>query len=195
VADELRSARLQSGLSQSAVANAAGISRAELSRIERAAAPWITIECLARVAVVVGLAPSLKLYPDGSPLRDRGHVALLQLLRLEVPEAVRMPREVPLRIPGDRRAWDAVLVGPDWEVPVEAETRIHDSQALERRVALKQRDDGRPVVVLLVADTRANRRALAVATGLRESFPLGSREILAALRVGRPPSASGILLL
>ena len=42
----------------------------------------------------------------------------------------------------DLRGWDAVVVAEGWADPVEAETRPTDLQALQRRVALKQRDSG-----------------------------------------------------
>jgi hypothetical protein len=95
---------------------------------------------------------------------------------------------VPIPIHGDRRAWDAIAV--------EAETRLRDIQALERRIALKQRDGGVDVVILLVNDTAANRRVLAAhREALRARFPLDGRAILAALRAGRAPQDSGIVVL
>jgi len=51
-------------------------------------------------------------------------------------------------------------------------------------------------VVLLLADTRRNREALAVAReALRGAFPRDSRAMLAALAAGRDPGASGIIIL
>ncbi len=74
--------------------------------------------------------------------------------------------------------------------------RIHDAQAMERRIALKRRDDGNPDVLLLVARSRANREALVVVgPRLRATFPLDSRTILSALRAGRSPGGSGIVVL
>lgn len=43
---------------------------------------------------------------------------------------------------------------------MEMEMRIRDGQELERRIALKRRDDPVDNFVLLVADTHANRRVL-----------------------------------
>jgi len=79
---------------------------------------------------------------------------------------------------------------------VEAETRLVDAQAVARKVALKQRDAGIESVILLVADTRNNRHALsACREGLRTVLPLDSREVLIALREGRDPPGSGVVLL
>jgi len=73
---------------------------------------------------------------------------------------------------------------------------LSDLQALDRRIALKRRDGGLVTVVLLVADTRGNRRHLAEHREvLRPSFPLDARAVLSAVRLGLPPSASGIVVL
>jgi hypothetical protein len=96
---------------------------------------------------------------------------------------------------GDPRAWDAAISGVGWIVPVEGETRLGDSQALARRIELKRRDGGFDHVILLVADTRHNRRALRGATSLLADFPVGGSVILAALGEGRAPDGSGIVLL
>src|SRR3990170_5607742 len=80
------------------------------------------------------------------------------------------------RSPGDRRAWDAVVRGRGWCAGVEAETRLRDAQATARRIGLKARDGDVDHVVLLLADTRRNREALAVAReALRGAFPRDSR--------------------
>ena len=103
--------------------------------------------------------------------------------------------EMPLPIPGDLRAWDA-LIRLDDHVAVEAETRLGDVQALDRRVQLKLRDGGVDIVILLVSDTAHNREILDVhRNALRSTFPLDGRQLLPVLRVGRAPSASGILVL
>ncbi|HEY7591296.1 MAG TPA: hypothetical protein VH723_09900 [Candidatus Limnocylindrales bacterium] len=75
---------------------------------------------------------------------------------------------------------------------MEAETAITDGQALERKLALKIRDGGFDHLILLVADTRRNRAAI---PALRVPFPLRTRQVLAALREGRDPGASGIVML
>jgi hypothetical protein len=90
--------------------------------------------------VVVGLVPSLRFFADGTPLRDAAHVKLLERLHGTLASSLRWRTEVPLNVTADRRAWDAEIAGSGWRIVVEAETRLHDAQALERRVALKRRD-------------------------------------------------------
>jgi hypothetical protein len=83
------------------------------------------------------------------------------------------------------------------QIGVEAETRYRDSQATWRRVQRKRDADATAAfVILLLADTDANRRAMRlVRESLREELPLDSKEILVALRQGRSPGAGGIVLL
>ena len=68
-------------------------------------------------------------------------------------------------------------------VGVEAETAPTDVQALERRLALKERDGGAEHVVLLLLDTRRNRPRF-VSPAM--SFGVGSRGCPAALHGPRP---------
>jgi hypothetical protein len=82
-------------------------------------------------------------------------------------------------------------------VAVEAETRVRDVQALQRRTSLKLRDDpGITGVVLLLNDTRSNRDTVrAQGRVLIEQFPLSQRTLLATLKEGRAPETSGLVLL
>ncbi len=97
--------------------------------------------------------------------------------------------------PGDQRAWDAVL-GDSASVAVDAETRLRDMQALQRRLELKWRDSGVERAVLLVAATHHNRVILReFRSSLASTFPLDSRETLAALRAGRTPEQNGIVIM
>ena len=107
-----------------------------------------------------------------------------------------MVTEVPLGRRGDPRAWDAQCRPARRIVAIEAEMRLSDLQALDRRVALKRRDGDLDLVILLVADTVGNRRAIvAHRDSLRASFPLDTRAVLAALRAGQAPTSSGIVIL
>ena len=196
IGEELREARLSAGLSQRQVGASAGISHTEVGRIERATASRVPFVTLSMLGSVLGLDVSIRAYPDGEPIRDAAQIALLARLRALLPPTLTWRTEVPLEIPDDRRAWDAVIGGPGWRVPVDAESRLRDVQACTRRVALKQRDDHREVVILLVADTRHNRGILRLAgPDLRGAFPLPGRRVLSALTNGLRPSASGIILL
>jgi len=101
-----------------------------------------------------------------------------------------------MSIQGDLRAWDAVIDGAEGPIAVEAETRLSDLQALDRKIALKRRDSRIDIAILLVNDTAANRRILKThRETLRAGFPLDGREILAALRAGNRPTASGVVVL
>ena len=151
---------------------------------------------LALIASVVGLDLPLRTYPAGEPIRDAAQLALLARLRALLPPELRWRTEVPLAIEGDRRAWDAVIEGRGWRLPVDAESRLRDVQAFSRRLALKQRDDRSACVVLLVADTRHNRHVLRLAgPDLAAAFPTPGRAALAALSIGERPPGSAIVLL
>jgi transcriptional regulator with XRE-family HTH domain len=194
--EELRDARVAAGLSQERLASVISISPSEVGRIERGEAPWASIDVLARHGSAVGLDVRIRAYPGGSPLRDGAHVALLGAFRSLLHRRLIFRTEVPLPGSGDLRAWDGVVVGAGDPIGVEAEMRIRDWQRLERRLALKQRDAAVTRIVLLVADTRTNRVALAaVGAGLAASFPVPAQAMLAALREGRDPGGSSIVVL
>jgi len=193
---DIRNGRLLAGVSQASAARAVGISRSQFGRIERAEIRGVTVEQLARACSAVGSRLTARAYPDGEPVRDAAHLALIGRMHAVVPTSSRWRNEVPMSINGDLRAWDAVMECPEGQVAVEAETRLHDLQALQRRIALKQRDSRFEIVILLVNDTAANRRVLgAHREDLRPMFPLDGREVLAALRAGRRPTASGLVVL
>jgi transcriptional regulator with XRE-family HTH domain len=138
LAGELRRAREQHGLSQAAVGRAVGLSPSQVSRIERAQTRFLSVRQVARLLTVVGLELSARACPAGPPLRDAAHRALLERFRGRVAPTIAWRFEMPVGRPGDQRAWDAVmLIGPT-EVAVEAETRLRDVQALQRRIALKR---------------------------------------------------------
>jgi transcriptional regulator with XRE-family HTH domain len=193
--EELRHARVAAGLSQQQVAAAVGASHSQVSRIERGEVRGLSIVRAAEVAAVLGRDLSVRQFPAGPPLRDAGHIALLTRFDSFVAAPYRITREAPMPIPGDRRAWDRRLDGPA-SIGVEAETRPADLQALEREIALKVRDSGVDRAILLLARSRHNRELLrAQLPALRQSFPLGTREVLAALRAGRDPGANGLIVL
>ena len=122
------------------VARAAGVSASWISRIERGLAPDVSLLLLGVVLAVVGLDLSVRAFPDGVPLRDAGHRSLLSRFRALLPAGTPWRLEVPLPIPGDQRAWDALTGLWGLRVGIEAETGPTDLQALERRIMLKARD-------------------------------------------------------
>ena len=159
--------------------------------VEHASAPAVSITEMARLLAVVGLELSSRAYPAGPPIRDTAHLALLERLRRVVPLTCAGRYEVPMGMPGNRRAWDAVLTIAGGEVAVEAETRLRDLQSLLRRIAGKLRDShGLSVAILLLSNTRHNRRLL-VDHGdvIASAFPAPGTEILRVLGVWRAASA------
>ena len=172
------------------------MSRSQLGRIERGELPRVSLDQACRAAAALGLSLSVQAYPDGDPVRDAGHRRLESRLRIVVPPGAGWQAEVPMPIPGDRRAWDVVVTIAGRRAGCECEQRLGDLQALERRIALKLRDGAADVLILVVADTAANRRVLRQhREELRGLLPLDSREILGAFRAGRLPGANGILIL
>ena len=196
IVSEIRLGRRVAGLSLRDAAAAVGLHPSTFGRIERNELETLSLEELGLACAAVGLELSVRTYPKGDPARDAGHLRLLGRFRARLPAHLPWRTEVPLPIPGDLRALD----GQSWiareMLAVEAETKLHDIQALERRSLLKQRDSGARCLVLLVADTDSNRRLLAAhRDAIRGSFPLDTREVLAALARGEMPAANGIVVL
>lgn len=193
---DLRAARELSGLSLRQVREATGVSESALRRLELGRLQDITVARLAVAADAVGLNLALKLYPGSDPLRDAPHNALLERLHLRIHPSLGWQREVPLPADRDLRSWDVVIAHPPEWRPVEAETRLGDFQALDRRINLKMRDGGAEHVILLVADTRTNRAALGAAPeAWTAAFPTRTRAALAALGVGKLPEGSALIVL
>jgi transcriptional regulator with XRE-family HTH domain len=194
--DEARRHRIEHGLSQARVARAVGVSRAQVGRIERGETPNVSVRALARLLAAVGMDLSVRAYPGGEPIRDAAHVALLRRLRQMAGAAWAWTTEVAIGPAGDRRAWDATISHGGIVIGVEAETRVRDLQAVLRRVTLKQHDSGVSRVVLLLADTRSNRRVVReFAPELHEAFPVQAGLATGALRAGTDPGGNAIVLL
>ena len=195
IGEELLAARRQSGISQETAARAVGMSRAQFGRIERAEIEGLTLDQASRAAAAVGLRLVVKAYPDGDPARDAGHLALAERFRRRLPRNATWRTEVPIPIPGDQRAWDGVASVNRRRGGCELETRLHDLQAQQRRLTLKERDGDVDIVLLVVADTTANRRFLDQhREQLRALLPLDSRQVFEAFRRNELPDRSGIVI-
>ena len=194
---EIRTARIGAAITQEAAGRAVGISHSQYGRFERGELEDVTIEQLCRMAAAVGLTVHLRLYPDADPVRDAAHLRLLERFRASISADLRWRSEVPLRGVGDPRSWDGIVEGHGCRDAVEAETRLSDIQATERRFGAKLRDD--PSVrhlIVVAADTRTNRRAVALGrSSLASLLPGDGRAALAALRTGRCPGESALILL
>ena len=195
-AEEIREARLLAGLSQGDVAAAVGISTSTLSRMENAQPPLADFVAAARVARVVGLDLTVRCFPAGGPLRDAAHLALVTRFLAELHASIARRIEEPIPMDRDQRAWDVLLrIGPV-RIGVAAETRLRDVQSLIRRERAKQRDSSTDRLLLVVAATRGNRRALREAAPiLDETLPLRTRAVLHALHRGEDPGGDGLVLI
>jgi hypothetical protein len=168
----------------------------QFARIERHDLADIRLSHLCLVCAAVGLEFVGRPYPAGDPVRDAAQLSLIGRIRAELPPSTPWRTEVGLPIVGDLRAVDAqALVERTW-IGFEAETRIRDVQATERKIMLKKRDAGLARMILVAADTKSNRAVLhAYREILRTSFPLDTREVLGALRAGRVPPGDGIVVI
>jgi transcriptional regulator with XRE-family HTH domain len=196
LADDLREARVAAGISQRQIARSVGVSATLVSRLERNQLRAPNLEHLAAIAAVLGLAVRISASPDGEPVHDRVQLRLLAAFRNRLHPSLAWRTELPLPIPGDRRAWDAVAIGDDGWTGFEGVTRFGAVDATLRRINQKQRDDPRIArVVIVIADTVRNRRAMALGLAtIRADFPLDSRTVIAALSAGRPPPLNGVVL-
>ena len=194
--DEIHEARLASGIRQVDVARALGWSMSRVARLEHGG-PRASLTELAAVAACVGLHVSAQTHPAGTLLRDHRQVRLINDLTARVrPAGWALRAEAPVGDPRDHRAVDLVLRRGAVTIAVEAVSRLRDVQAQLRPLMLKAHAIGATRLVLLVAATAGNRRAIAEAgEALRASLPLGTQRTLGALRTGRDPGANGIVLL
>jgi transcriptional regulator with XRE-family HTH domain len=192
---DLRGARRMAGISQDKLGAAVGLSGSEVGRIERGEAPWLTVTQAARLLKVVGLDLWAKTYPTGPPLRDAGHLRLLADFEKRLPPTLKCRREWPIPYDRDRRALDLKIDGLPKRTAVEAETGLHDLQALEREINLKRRDADIERMILLIRGTKRNREAVRAADALRRAFPASTRTVLSALSRGGDPGSDGIVIL
>ncbi len=188
---EFETARLGLGVSQEHVAEASHVSRPRYSKIENGKAPTLQVLEVARIASVLGLDSSIRLFPGALAVRDAAHARRLGGFLAHAAPPLRVRTEAALPALPDRRelrAWDAMIVDGDARTAVELEMRLHDTQALERRLSLKRRDDPTTCFLLLIADTRMNRRVLASLPDLFPDLPASPRlESTSAWKVGCTP--------
>lgn len=197
--DEFREQRLALGLSQEVVAEAARITRARYSDIENAKIHGLSILEASRTSSVLGLDLSVRTYPVGAPLRDAGSAKRLHRILQHVRAPLRYRTEVPLLQRPDtateQRAWDAVLYGHGRRTAIELEMRVRDAQAMTRRHEMKRRDDPVDGFLLVLADTRTNRRIHAQFADLWPDFPLlRTSRVLAMLEAGEHPPSGTMFL-
>jgi transcriptional regulator with XRE-family HTH domain len=196
LSDELRETRLTAGLRLTDVGGAVGLSKAEVSRIERGLVRAVDIVTWSSLFAAVGRDLSVRTFPAGPPLRDAAHVALIERFRGRLAPALRLRLEVPMPIEADQRAIDACVVGLPVTIAVEAETRLRDLQSQVRTARLKQRDAGIDRLILLVRESSTNRTVLrATFRLLAEDFPVSGDRCLRALGQARDPGGDAVVVL
>lgn len=192
----VRSARMAAGLRMSEVGRVVGRSTSWVSRVERGLVARVPNEDLVVLCAAVGLKLWMSTFSAERAIRDAPQLALLGRMRARIGGAWRWSYEVIVPMAHDWRAADAVIRCGSNVVMIGAFTRLADAQAQLRAVLLKARDLGIGRVVILIAATHANRRALALAAdALAADFPLTTRSVLRALADGRDPGANGIVLI
>ena len=198
LASELRHARIAAGLSQTELGLRLGVSGDKIWKFEHERLPSLSIVDACEIGALLGLDVTVRAYPNGVRLRDAGQAPRLVKLLSNVGTPLRYRTDVPLPRRDDARelrAWDAVVFGRDERTAIELESRLMDVQATTRRHNLKRRDDPVDHFLLVVADTKHNRRVLAEFADLLADLPrLRTANVLAALRAGRHPGTGLIML-
>lgn len=196
IGEQFRAARLVRGLTLREVAAAIGSSASEVSRRELGRSRRLTGEKLAVHAAAIGLRLSVTLWPIGGGARDAAQARYIAAFVARVGRAWRVVLEAPIPIAGDLRAVDVLLVRRGIRVAVEVITRLADLQAQVRAAQLKARDLGATRLIIVVAGTHANRRALEeVRPSLVATFDLDARRVMADLARGSDPGRDAIILL
>lgn len=199
IAGDVRRIRTDIAASQAAVAAAAGIDRAHLTRIESGTA-HPSLESLVAVAAAMGADVSVRLYPGRGPkLTDRHSARMIEVTLRELAPVWRPHLEV--RVDRPVRGYvDVVFERRDTPllVATEYESMLPrlDQQirwASEKAAAVASSDlvaAGPPPEIsrLLVVRSTERTRGLARAfeSTLRAAYPAHTREAVDALRTGAP---------
>ncbi|MEP6470134.1 MAG: helix-turn-helix transcriptional regulator [Chloroflexota bacterium] len=197
---ELRVARVTAGLTQSRLAELAGVSQSFVSLVERGrrAADW-RLAC--GLALAVGHDLSLRLFPARSvSLRDSGQFVAVQRIVSNAHESWHARMEAPVAA-GDSRAADLLLIGAREILHVEVERALVDFQA-QLRAAQRKRSvladsfDSPVRLVIAIPGTRRARRLVdALRPGIRAALPRTSAQTWSAIRAGAPLDGDGLLFL
>lgn len=185
--------RLRAGVSQAAVAAAAGTSRSLVCRLEQGD-PAVELRMRFRVAAVLGADLRFTAYEgSGAVIRDSVQAAVVEeLLRSRDP--VWRPL-VEAEVPGPgRRSVDLRLDGPRDTILMEVETRVGSLEEIVRELHSKRRafidavdaDAGRRVHVVLVLPLTRRHATMVKAHPeiIRAAFPVSPSAIRRALTSG-----------
>lgn len=195
--EEFRHARLEADMSQQAIGRIVHMSGSKVSRLEAGSLASLSVVDAARVSTALGLDLAVRTYPGGRRPRDAAQARRLHELLGYVRPPLRYKTEVPLPRTDvrEQRAWDSKVFGAGETTAIELETRLYDIQGQTRRLFLKQQDDPPDHLLLVVADTHANRAVLRAYPELFAELPrLKTSRVLALLAAGRHPP-TGIVLL
>ncbi|HET7685902.1 MAG TPA: hypothetical protein VFM19_05845 [Candidatus Limnocylindria bacterium] len=196
IGGDLRTHRHVLGASQTDVGDAVGLSASEISRREHGNAPSMSVLSLSEHAAAVGLRLNIGLFPVGGGVRDAAQLKYVHRFLARVSDRFMRELEATIPIAGDLRAVDVVLRSAGCLIAVEVITRLADVQAQVRAAQLKARDIGATRLILVVAGTHANRRALDEARrALTGAWDLDTRRVMAALAAGRQPDHDAIILI
>ena len=199
VGRDLKLLRVASAQTQRQMALRSGISQSFESEIERGTRA-ASVEVLSTLAEAGGGRLVMRIVTgDGVSLRDSGQLDVVQLIAAQCHPRWHKTIEMPIGLPPDRRAADLVVEIPAETNMLEVERAWVDHQGQLRplqlkRAALSERL-GRPVnLIIALLETERTRVALAGYEAIvRETAPMTSRHIWAALRSGEPVGGDGIL--
>jgi transcriptional regulator with XRE-family HTH domain len=190
--DDLRRYRTDAGISQAALARAAGVSQAHVSMIEAGDAE-AGLNVLLRLGAVLGLDPSMRWFANSGPLlRDHLQLAMSEALigvtaaTWEASPEVRVYRPVRGSIDlvlGHIRDADSVATELQSRLlRVEQQVRWHHQKA-DALAALAEYGDRDISRLLVLRNTQATRDAVRVAAGtLSAAYPADTALAVEALR-------------
>jgi HTH-type transcriptional regulator/antitoxin HipB len=192
IGGDLRQLREDAGVSQAAVARAAGVNQPYLSRIEAGNAEP-SIEVLLRLGLALATDLGLRYFPNTGPrIRDHLSAAMGTALADALSPRWRLSAEVAVYRP-IHGVIDAVLEDRHGATTIETElhSQVHRIEQQVRwqgqkadALALLPDHEGRVVSRLLVLrNTQANRHAIRAAKGIIvAAYPARSAEAVASLR-------------
>lgn len=115
---EMRDARLAAGLTHDEAANAIGIARSNVTRLEAGRTRDIGIVRLSEIASVLGYEVRVGLHPIGDPVRDKGQLACGRRFDALLSSRWLVTDETLLPGAGELRVWDccvwSVRARPTW---------------------------------------------------------------------------------
>ena len=197
LAQDIRRMREDAGLSQTRLADVAGITQGYLSRIEdREVAP--TLETYGQIAAALGADLACRLYPNTGPaLRDRHQASIEQAILAQLHRRWERRLEVAVRRPA--RGWVDLVLHDRVErlvIACEIESELRRLEQLlrwttEKAASLPSSDgwtyplDSPPAISRLIV-VRATRRTREIVRALdaviAAAFPASPVDALAALR-------------